>query len=245
MSTPSQNKKNAEIIGVFSKAVYVESDNKIFVFHDKKWGYVPFGIAVDNIEKFIEKGGFEVGKSIEIPGIKPKKAEFSGLCKPSEKRIAEVEKIIKEYGSTGGIIEYYNKFDSVKTNIDALFAALCEGRDAEKYAVKLIGLGRGLTPSGDDFLSGMFSLLFAAGFDVKSMANAVKDNLSRTSRISGAYLRAVLEREHFTIYENAVKAFLGDCAEYAKEVLPLGASSGTDTLCGALFAAKVIEKTSA
>ena len=240
MSILSQNKKNAEIIGVFSKAVYLEADGEIYVFHDKKWGYVPFGISVENIEEFIRNSGFEVGKNIEIEIPNRKKAEFKGLCRPSSERIAEVEKIISEAGSSGGIIEYYNKFGSVKANIDSLFGALCEGKDAREYAIKLIGLGRGLTPSGDDFLSGMFTFLFAAGIDVQTMADAVKANLSRTSKISGAYLKAVLEKEHFTLYENAVKAFLGDSAEYAKEVLPLGASSGTDTLCGALFAAKVM-----
>lgn len=240
MNIPSQNKKNAEIIGVFSKAVYCECENKVYVFHDKKWGYVPFGIAVENIEKFIQNGNFEVGKSVEIEISEPKKAVFYGTVKPSEERISEVEKILEESGSGGGIIEYYNKFDSVKANINALWGALCEKKCADSYAVKLIGLGRGLTPSGDDFLSGMFSLFFAAGFDVSDMAKAVYANLSRTSKISGAYLSSVLEKERFTIYENAVKAFLGDSAEYANSVLPLGASSGTDTLCGALFAAKVL-----
>ena len=42
--------KNAEIIGVFSKAIYCEADGQVFVFHDKKWGQVPFGydISVSN-----------------------------------------------------------------------------------------------------------------------------------------------------------------------------------------------------
>ena len=232
--------KNAEIIGVFSKAVYLEADGKVYLFHDKKWGYVPFGIAVENIEDFIRERNFEVGKSVEIEIPEPKKAIFHTAEKISEKRIAEIEKIIAESGSPDGIIGYYNQFDSVKANVDALFKALCENRCADEYAVKLIGLGRGLTPSGDDFLSGMFSLFFAAGYDVSSIAKAVRNNLTRTSKISGAYLSAVLEKEHFTIYENAVKAFFSDSAEYANAVLPLGASSGTDTLCGALFAAKVM-----
>ncbi len=247
MSILSQNKRNAEIIGVFSKAVYCESEGKVFVFHDAKWGYVPFGIAVENIEDFIANGNFEVGKTVEIPVPIPQKATFSGLCRPSKERIAELEKIICESGSPDGIIGHYNGFDSVKRNIDSLFAALRAGEQADGQTVKLIGVGRGLTPSGDDFLSGMFSLFFAAedcGIDippsVHSAARAAADNLSRTSKISAAYLGAVLERQRFTLYENAVMSLLGDSAEYAKEVLPLGASSGTDTLCGALFAAKVI-----
>lgn len=236
--------KNADIIGVFSKAIYAEADKEVFVIHDRSWGYVPFGIAVDGIEEFIKNGGFEVGGSIEIEPPSRKKADYGVLSAPSADRIAEVERIIAESGSTGGIIECYNTYRSAKNNIAALFSALCSGKNAAEYAVKLIGLGRGLTPSGDDFLAGMFSLLFAAGTDIAAVAEAVKANLDRTSKISGAYLAAVLDGEHFTIYEHAVKALLGDgdVKTHTDFVLPLGASSGTDTLCGALFAAKVIAR---
>ncbi len=249
MSTLSQNRKNAEIIGVFSKAVYLDCDGEIFVIHDSKWGYVPFGIAKDNIEDFIKSGSFEVGKSIEISVPVREKSSLLGLALPSAKRISELEKIIVEKGSHGGIIELYSTRNTVKAHIDGLFSSLCKNSgDAAEYAVKLIGLGRGLTPSGDDFLAGMFALFFAAenkSAAVKSAAKAVEENLSRTSKISGAYLTAVLRRERFTLYENAVLALLGDgdAETFADKVLPLGASSGTDTLCGALLAAKVICQT--
>lgn len=242
--------RTVNIIGVFSKAVYLESDGEVFVIHDKRWGYVPFGIAQDNIESFIKDGGFEVGKSIEIPVPVREKSLLCGLTLPSANRISEVEKIIAEKGEVGGIIELYNTRNTVKAHIDGLFSSLCKNSgDAAEYAVKLIGLGRGLTPSGDDFLSGMFALFFAAEKcdipilqEVSRCAAAVNANLSRTSKISGAYLASVLRRERFTLYENAVLALLGDSAAqaFADKVLPLGASSGTDTLCGALLAAKVL-----
>ena len=245
MSTRStSNKKNAEIIGVFSKAIYLECDRKVLVIHDSSWGYVPFGIAEDNIEEFIRNGDFEVGKSIEVTLPQRKKAATVSKLTLSRKRIEETEKIISESGSKDGIIGYYNSLPRVKTAVDSLFSALTEGKDATLYAIKLIGLGRGLTPSGDDFLAGMFYLFGMANADFSRLATSVKENISRTSKISGAYLCAVLENEHFTIYEHSSLALLGNDSVRAHTdfVLPLGASSGTDTLCGALFAAKVLER---
>ena len=160
-------------------------------------------------------------------------------------------KYILENGSASGLIESYNTYKSVKKNVDNLFSSLLSGTSSPEYAVKLIGLGRGLTPSGDDFLAGMFSLFFAAekcGIKVPAAlcdyALAVRENIGRTSKISGAYLLSVLDKKRFSLYENACLALLGegDIKAFANEVLPLGASSGTDTLCGALFAAKAIER---
>ena len=252
MNTPlTSNIKNAEIIGVFSKALYCECDGKVFVFHDKKWGYVPFGIAKDNIEDFVKSGDFKVGDTIEIPIFESEESRILPLFPPKKERLCSMESLILENGSASGLIESYNTYKSVKMNVDNLFSSLLSGTSSPEYAVKLIGLGRGLTPSGDDFLAGMFSLFFAAekcGIKVPAAlcdyALAVRENIGRTSKISGAYLLSVLDKKRFSLYENACLALLGegDAASFANEVLPLGASSGTDTLCGALFAAKVIER---
>ncbi|MBQ6614262.1 MAG: DUF2877 domain-containing protein, partial [Clostridia bacterium] len=181
-----------------------------------------------------------VGQSASLPLFPPKK-----------ERLCSMESLILENGSASGLIESYNTYKSVKMNVDNLFSSLLSGTSSPEYAVKLIGLGRGLTPSGDDFLAGMFSLFFAAekcGIKVPAAlcdyALAVRENIGRTSKISGAYLLSVLDKKRFSLYENACLALLGegDAASFANEVLPLGASSGTDTLCGALFAAKVIER---
>ena len=247
----TNNRKNAEIIGVFSKALYCELDGQVFVFHDRKWGYVPFGIAKDDIESFVKNGDFKVGDTVEIDTHEPEGCPVLPLFAPNDERLLALENFIKENGSKSGLIESYNTYKSVKTSVDSLFFALTDGEVKPEYAVKLIGLGRGLTPSGDDFLAGMFSLFFAAercGIKVPTSlgeyAAAVRENIDRTSKISGAYLLSVLDKKRFTLYENACLAALGDgdVNVYAGRVLPLGASSGTDTLCGALFAARVIER---
>ncbi len=251
MNTLSQNKKNAETLGVFSKAIYLEADGEVFVIHDEKWGYVPFGIPVENVENYIKNGGFSVGQTVKIAVPERANMQKLPLNLPDEKRLSALEKYIAEAGSKSGILEFYQSFASTKRHIDTLFSSLISGENAAEHAVALIGLGRGLTPSGDDFLSGMFYLFFEAelcGFAIPSRieqcAKAVFENLCRTSKISGAYLTSVLRRERFSIYENASLAALGegDAISFADKVLPLGASSGTDTLLGSLFAAKVLMK---
>ena len=251
MNILSQNKKNAEILGVFSKAIYLESDGEIFVIHDEKWGYVPFGIPVKDAENYVKNGSFSVGQTAEIALPKREKLQKLPLYPPSEERLSALEKYILEVGSKCGILEFYQKYASTKKHIDGLFSALVNGENAAEHAVSLIGLGRGLTPSGDDFLCGMFYLFFAAresGIAVPcgvcDCAAAVKENLCRTSKISGAYLASVLLGERFSIYDNATLSAIGDgdTVLFADKVLPLGASSGTDTLLGALFAARVLMK---
>ncbi|MBQ6614589.1 MAG: hypothetical protein IIX18_04640, partial [Clostridia bacterium] len=119
MNTPlTSNIKNAEIIGVFSKAIYAESDGKIFVFHDKKWGYVPFGIAKDNIEDFVKSGDFKVGDTIEIPIFESEESRILPLFPPKKERLCSMESLILENGSASGLIESYNTYKSVKMNVD-------------------------------------------------------------------------------------------------------------------------------
>ena len=67
---------------------------------------------------------------------------------------------------------------------------------------------------------------------------------TRTSEISRAYLAAALGGKYCTVYAAAAAACLGegDFAPYADTALRMGASSGTDTLCGAAAAARLLSK---
>lgn len=106
-----------------------------------------------------------------------------------------------------------------------------------------IGLGLGLTPSMDDFLTGFLyashvlaeagrglTYLTALPALVKTVAEA------RTSEISAAYLCAAADNDYFSIVEDTAIALLRGDKETARDILRVGSNSGADILTGMYFA---------
>lgn len=255
-----------EVCGVFSHAVYCIFGEEVLLFHGREWGEVPFGIALDDIVTFrgalpaetgdtvaFVEGGLRIGSFLlPLELTAPTREAAEPLSLPSAERIQAVEAYVHTNGSAGGILEYIAKNRARAAESAAALSEAMRKNDtarASAAAVRLIGLGRGLTPSGDDYLCGFFTLLAAAknsGIPVppctSECVSAVLASLTRTSGISGAYLGNALRGEYFTVYDRAARALLGegDFTEHCDFVLGMGASSGTDTLCGAIAAAKII-----
>lgn len=257
-----------EVIGVFSGAIYCAFGNAVLLFHDAKWGEVPFGIAVPNIRAFLTEmratvgekilfieGGICIGdRDFAMTVTVPMRPEAEQLCMPDAVRLAAVDAYITAHGTTLGMLAYCreNRGGAAEA-IHALSEGIACGDTAfaAAAAIRLLGLGRGLTPSGDDYLCGFFTLLAAAKANgiaaspvTERVADIVRKNLARTSRISGAYLESALCGEYFTVYDHAIRAMLGasSAEEHCRFVLQMGASSGTDTLCGALDAARLLQR---
>ena len=113
---------------------------------------------------------------------------------------------------------------------------------------RLLGLGLGLTPSGDDFICGMsYALNYFARLVPRCqgypdmLRDAVIPHFSRTSEISVEYLRCAFDGEHFDVVDDVLYS-LGlpfdkvTIAEATDKLLTVGARSGSDILCGILFA---------
>jgi hypothetical protein len=149
-----------------------------------------------------------------------------------------------------------------------LFAEPCESRDLITSAMKttlkdaetafrrgkwepfaetltgLAGLGQGLTPSGDDFLCGMFAGFNSAGglkgsHPAKAALIAASDAMCRrTHPLSAAFITCAAEG----YVSQTVRALLGgpeqgfDVNAMAEKIQAIGHSSGIDTLCGIMFA---------
>lgn len=110
---------------------------------------------------------------------------------------------------------------------DNASAALCQ----------LIGLGIGLTPSGDDFLCGVLAGLRLLGRDLESFGQSLRlqasRHLARTNEISAAFLRCALSGQ----FSRAVCSLsdLPSLSDVAHSFAAIGHSSGMDTLCGIDF----------
>jgi hypothetical protein len=112
---------------------------------------------------------------------------------------------------------------------------------------ELVGLGRGLTPSGDDFIAGAFLALAQWGTGppldrrIAETRAAVRSRLASTSAGGSSLLRVCLA-DFFPPYLRDVAAALSD-QDYATAVRRArrhGASSGLDALAGYLWAADLV-----
>lgn len=108
---------------------------------------------------------------------------------------------------------------------------------AVQELVRLLGLGIGLTPSGDDFLCGVLAGLTLCGQICHPFSNAlqavVREHLYDTNDISRTFLTCALQ-SHFSY---AVVSILHTASPDAilTNFEAIGHSSGIDTLCGIYY----------
>jgi uncharacterized protein DUF2877 len=132
-------------------------------------------------------------------------------------------------------------------HIAALRSALITGdaRVAEAAAVALIGLGIGLTPSGDDFLVGLLAGLEATHHPARSsLAAAIASEApSRTTAIGANVLEHAARGEFTARLHDVVIALADDAAagldRAVGRAMAYGATSGADTLVGLFLALDV------
>ena len=105
----------------------------------------------------------------------------------------------------------------------------------------LAGLGRGLTPAGDDFLMGVMIWAWMTEREPKKLCDQIVSIANgRTSVLAGAMLKAARRGECSQSWHEFLGALGGDrsseLAGVLHAVLQHGATSGTDTLAGFLWA---------
>lgn len=105
----------------------------------------------------------------------------------------------------------------------------------------LIGLGIGLTPSGDDFLCGVLAGFILRGVDCHPFAAAVREqiqqNLENTNDISRMFLHCALQGQFSEAVCSLTTVTSSDKLSAAFHAI--GHSSGMDTLCGILYVLKL------
>jgi Protein of unknown function (DUF2877) len=106
----------------------------------------------------------------------------------------------------------------------------------------LLGLGLGLTPSGDDALCGALIMMHALGAvqTASSLASAVRARMRQgTSMLSCAFLDAACDGEASEALHQSIAALLvgGAPDDVIRPTATIGHSSGFDMLAGALLVA--------
>jgi hypothetical protein len=109
-----------------------------------------------------------------------------------------------------------------------------------EYTVKnLIGLGPGLTPMGDDMLTGFLSVVSTCREGVvpsKVLSENIMKNLYRTNYLSGSMLQNAIDGIYHEYIQDLVYTVACEDADSifkcTKRLLKIGATSGTDLATG-------------
>ena len=116
--------------------------------------------------------------------------------------------------------------------------------NAANILSSLIGLGIGLTPSGDDFLCGVLAGFIFDNLGkhlfVELLKKQIQNSLQNTNDISRAFLSCALEDNFSNIVLNLGKYKSSD--EIYDNFNKIGHSSGIDTLCGIYYCLNTISK---
>lgn len=160
---------------------------------------------------------------------------------------------IQAHGISGGMKKHNTNGTPLERELSRILTAtaqmlmqeLSQGRidRARSHAVRLIGLGPELTPSGDDFLVGLFAALHVQNNPNQNpylsfCADIASAAESRTNAISFMALKkASLGQVRQSIVNLIHSMIYGDTKEMIRDlevVLHIGASSGTDLAIGIL-----------
>ncbi|WP_328323710.1 MULTISPECIES: oxamate carbamoyltransferase subunit AllH family protein [unclassified Streptomyces] len=166
-----------------------------------------------------------------------------------------LDRLVQAHGSRGGMIGPAPAASSMEW---AVTQALADGRDVLVSAItsaddagirrgilSLLGLGPGLTPAGDDFLTApaLLSSLPGSGLGpfARSLRDVLREHPGRTTRLSvttldealaGRARASLLDVLHALAHPSAWSEAWESIRTPVRQVLAIGHTSGTDTLSG-------------
>lgn len=127
--------------------------------------------------------------------------------------------------------------------VEALAGWLAAPSGVPVGAAGLIGLGPGLTPSGDDLIGGALCALHATGrgaIAARLAAWALPLAKSNTNRISLAHLACAAEGECSEAVNDAIVALVSGGEADLGRIDAIGHTSGWDALAGAVLALRAL-----
>lgn len=130
------------------------------------------------------------------------------------------------------------------TQIEGLRAALLRKDDLVAAARPLLGLGEGLTPSGDDVLLGLLAGLFYGGSSAGPLGPWLfSEARQATTAVSANYLRFAARGAFSEELEGVARTLLAVAEPdwgLVRHLIGHGHSSGTDTLIGLTLAVETL-----
>ena len=261
-----ERQRQGSVLLVTSKGIYLELVGGILVLCARQWGAVPIGITLERYEavlSFTPKQGQSVSIRdgvLAFPGGScllelEHYEEANSFLQPKTDRLASMGRQLTALRKQTGLAplwgesaEHWNPYCKAAYPAFAGLLAGLEAEDAAKAAAGakgLLGLGPGLTPSGDDVLCGMlYGLLRSkkSGSEaVRALVETVKAEApGRTNAISSAYLQAVAEGAPYTRMEEIWRTLAGEGNSSGSRLTEVGSNSGAEMLLGLLSAGRLL-----
>ena len=196
---------------------------------------------------------YKTGQCLEIPGslrlwlsnVSYYSSPRPGVAEISPMALQVAQHTLHNHGRQGGI----NAIPQANAMMTTMWQALADGdlKRMAEVACRLVGLGPGLTPAGDDFLVGWLrGLWLMVGNSVaihdalRSLCRSlVPDVARRTTHIGATFIRYGLEGEFAEILDQAIVALSSPSSPQAiahtlRQLMAQGKTSGTDTTAGLL-----------
>ena len=230
-----------EVVAAFRRSFYVGfADGRYACVGDASLGHGPLNALVDDFQ--VASVGGRVALSVA--------ARWTPAALPANPVIdigalehAARGRVPRE-GLGGLVIGAHNSLSGhAQPALDALERWLI-GNALDDDAQMLIGLGPGLTPSGDDYLGGVLIALHA--FERRPQALGLwrwlEPRLKRTSAISAAHLAAAAAGEGHEALHACLHALASRSADWRRtldQVATVGHVSGWDALAGIAAVAKL------
>lgn len=165
------------------------------------------------------------------------------------KNLMYVKRRISEVGTSGGIKPKENQATPFEQEVrmmllshtESLVAHLAAGdlEEAHRCARSLLGLGPGLTPSGDDYLTGMIAVFMVHNHPVPSLQRFGKDVAAVAETATNLISYSAIEQASNGKVRESIAQLLSflltgeeECSCAVEEVLRIGSSSGTDIALG-------------
>lgn len=149
--------------------------------------------------------------------------------------ICELEQRLKEE-RTISVFSFDNNDKTLATQMSWFMMFL--QRPTVLHASRILGLGQGLTPLGDDILFGHILAMNCFENNLPYIQH-IQSKLNQTVRISAQMLEDVYHRHYSMIYREFLDSFFLEYRwKHLDEILSFGASSGVGILTGFLFGLK-------
>lgn len=220
---------------IFNNGFNIVNDQNDLVFiGTNKNGYFPFGITIDKYTMHHIRESLKVGDVLQTSQktinhndfmLMNKNAEIYLYSKVKENNINDIKSVVSSYDFSD-----YKEGDFKSETIKRIISDL-ENSEADFPLGYLVGRGQGLTPSGDDMITGILYINaldpFIADTHLETLAAYIRSKV--TTIVSESFIKLALDgvfsRRITDIGENPV-------TDTVDALLELGSSSGRDTLYG-------------
>lgn len=157
-----------------------------------------------------------------------------------------------QMGSGGGCLAFYGSPDRADLLEKELASRIGHLRESPDFG-RLLGLGRGLTPSGDDFCLGYLCMSRHFRHPVthrwrQALRETLLAGAMDTTDVSREMLLHGVKERYIEPLSEFCEGILGgadlpECRKSMEKLLNIGSTSGTDMATGALFALEMLLET--